>query len=340
MGVVPTHMGVDPTHIDHVGQEGERKKLPRTLRTQDIVAASHFRSKLTHKARQVLAYLDSIRCADNLEFTMPVGYGKICSVAGLNTHYLRREVLPKLTMAGLIGIVHKAMEGTTYRLHYDSAFLHLVTDDNEISADLFSAEPSAGGQQPTLPLADAELEVHSWPAWIDRDVWPWLTLEHIQQLIAKAGSEVQAQEKLSIILYNETHGPEEKRVRDRRGVLMHYLRTSQADIWANDQKYETLAMRRARQERDLALQEKALAEEAIRTRQEASRLRFVAALSEAQFAWIRQEAKTLVDQNPDYRFSQARYNLYKAEEVKLLDKWAERMSYGETVPSLEDEATS
>ena len=99
------------------------------------------------------------------------------------------------------------------------------------------------------------------PPWIARELWGGLSPETIQKLIAKAGSEAQAEEKLNIIIYNESHGPEEKRVRDRRSVLSHYLRVSQADVWPNDSNYETLALRQAREARDRALAEKALAEE-------------------------------------------------------------------------------
>ena len=150
--------------------------------------------------------------------------------------------------------------------------------------------------------------------------------------MAKAGSEAQALEKLAIILYNEAHGPKERRVRDRRAVLAHYLRTPQADIWPNDDGFETLAIRRARQERDRALQEKELAEEAWRARQEAAKARFLASLDERQLRWLKQEAKQRVDARPESKFLTSRYPLYKAEEEQAILEWMDRVDYGEHVP--------
>src|SRR5262245_30532473 len=178
-----------------------------------------------------------------------------------------------------------------------------------------------------LPGSDATL-----PSWIDREYWGWLTPEGVQQLMAKAGSEAQAQEKLDIILYNEAHGPAERRVRDRRAVLAHYLRTPHADIWPNDDGFETLALRRMRQEREQALQEKALAEEILRVRQEAAQARFLASLAETQLQWLKQEAKQRVDAQPSARFLTSRYPLYKAEESQLIHEWMDRVNYGESVP--------
>jgi hypothetical protein len=154
----------------------------------------------------------------------------------------------------------------------------------------------------------------------------------LHQLVTKVGSEAQAQEKLAIILYNETHGPSERHVRDRRAVLAYYLRTPQADIWPNDDGFETLALRHARQERDRALQEKALAEETLRVRQEAAKTRFLASLADAQIHWLKQEAKQRVDAQPSARFLTSRYPLYKAEEDQLVEEWMDRMQYGESVP--------
>jgi hypothetical protein len=42
--------------------------------------------------------------------------------------------------------------------------------------------------------------------------------------VQKAGSEELAREKLEMIIYNETHGPPERRVRNRRSVLITVLR--------------------------------------------------------------------------------------------------------------------
>ena len=48
-----------------------------------------------------------------------------------HVHYLRRNVLPKLAMIGLIGIVHKSLQGTIYHLHYDAAFFGIIAGDEE-----------------------------------------------------------------------------------------------------------------------------------------------------------------------------------------------------------------
>jgi len=175
------------------------------------------------------------------------------------------------------------------------------------------------------------------PPWVDREHWGWLTPELVHQLVAKAGTEAQAQEKLEIILYNETHGPVERHIRDRRAVLAYYLRTPQADIWPNDDGFETLALRRARQDRDRALQEKALLEEALRARQDAAKARFLTALTDAQLHWLKQEAKQRVDVQSGARFLTSRYPLYKAEEEKLIHEWMDRVDYGERVPHVTSE---
>jgi hypothetical protein len=263
-------------------------------------------------------------------YTVPVGYAHIGAAADVHQHYLRRNVLPKLAMLGLIGIVHKSLQGTIYHLHYDVAFLRMVAaDDTEMSP---ASLPALSAQmQPSVegPASDPGL-----PAWLDRECWGWLAPEMVQQLVIKAGTEVQAREKLDIILYNETHGPEERRVRDRRAVLAHYLRTPHADIWPNDEEYETLPLRQARLERDHAFQEKALAEEALRARQEAAKARFLASLTETQLQWLKCQAKERVDARPDAKFLHSRYPLYKAEEEELIREWLDRTAYGETVPHI------
>jgi hypothetical protein len=235
-------------------------------------------------------------------------------------------------MLGLIGIVHKSLQGTIYHLHYDTAFLGLVAEE-DVEPLALMPPPFLDALTPTsLPLPPPAASDTTLPLWIDRESWGWLTPEGIQQLVAKAGSETQAQEKLDIILYNETHGPTERRVRDRRAVLAHYLRTPQADIWPNDDGFETLALRRIRQEREQALQEKALAEEVLHVRQEAAQARFLASLAETQLQWLKQEAKQRVDAQPSARFLTSRYPLYKAEEEQLIHEWMDRVAYGESVP--------
>jgi hypothetical protein len=297
----------------------------------NVLAAAQLKAQLGKKARQVLSYLNSIRSIERPAYTVPVGYTQISAVVDVHSHYLRRNVLPKLAMIGLIGIVHKSLQGTIYHLHYDAAFLHIVAGEDEESSSPSLLE---GSESMPRPMSSPPVPVETLPSWVDREHWEWLTPEIVRQLVTKAGSEAQAQEKLEVVLYNEMHGPVERRVRDRRSVLAHYLRTPQADIWPNDDGFETLALRRARQERDQALQEKALAEEALRVRQEAAKARFLASLADIQLQWLKQEAKQRVDAQSSARFLNSRYPLYKAEEEQLIYEWMDRVDYGERVPHL------
>jgi hypothetical protein len=342
-----THMGVGGTHTHNkpVEPPGETSStdpvrgleihslLPAQadMRMHDVLAATQLRAQLGKKARQVLAYLNSIRSVEMPVCTVPVGYAQISAAADVHQHYLRRNVLPKLTMLGLIGIVQKQLQGTTYHLHYNGAFLRMVAADDEVMAP--AALPTLF-PSPLLPGMQAPEPGTALPDWIDREHWGWLAPGAVQHLVARAGSEAQAREKLAIILYNETHGPEERRVRDRRAVLAHYLRTPHADIWPNDDGYETLTLRQARLERDRALQEKALVEEALQARQEAATARFLASLAETQLQWLKCQAKARVDGRPDAKFLQSRYPLYKAEEEELIHEWRDRVAYGETVPHI------
>jgi hypothetical protein len=347
----PTHMGVDTTHTDKnsgltaaLPDDAQRETPKRVsavdpviqsslpnqtdVRMQDVLAATQLRAQLGKKARQVLAYLNSIRSVEMPAYSVPVGYAHIGAAADVHQHYLRRNVLPKLAMLGLIGIAHKSLQGTIYHLHYDAAFLRMVAaDDTEMSPAGFPALST----HTQLPV-EGPASVTGLPDWLDREHWGWLAPEMVQQLVMKAGTEAQAREKLDIILYNETHGPEERRVRDRRAVLAHYLRTPHADIWPNDEEYETLPLRQARLERDRAFQEKALAEEALRARQEAAKARFLASLAETQLQWLKRQAKERVDSRPDAKFLHSRYPLYKAEEEELIREWLDRAAYGERVP--------
>ena len=320
-----THMGVGATHP----QSAPISAASPERRFHEVLAATQLRAQLGKKARQVLGYLNSLRSIDTPAYTVPVGYAHISAAADVHAHYLRRNVLPKLAMMGLIGIVHKSFQGTIYSFHYDAAFVHLVAGEDAAPPTLALPDTSLStpALSPSLPEPAVAL-----PSWIDREPWGWLTPELVGQLVAKAGSEAQAQEKLAIILYNETHGDVARRVRDRRAVLAHYLRTPHADLWPNDEGFETLALRQARQERDRALHEKALAEEALRARQDAARARFLAALVDTQLQWLKQEAKRRVDSQPSARFLTSRYPLYKAEEEQLMQEWRERGDYGESVP--------
>src|SRR5262245_45729795 len=134
-----------------------------------------------------------------------------------------------------------------------------------------------------------------------------------ETLRAESGSKALAKKKLEMIVYNETHSSPERRVRSRRSVLAYYLSSPQAEIWPNDDGFETLEMRRAVWERERARREKALAEEALQARQETEQAKFAASLSEAQLRWLKHEAKRRVDANPASGFVQSRYILYKAE---------------------------
>src|SRR6266704_1518850 len=329
-GVAPTHKSLHHTH----SLQSPVYPVYTDVRIHDVLAATQLKAQLGKKARQVLSYLNSIRSVERPAYTVPVGYAHISAAAAVHPHYLRRNVLPKLAMVGLIGIVHKSLQGTIYHLHYDASFLDMVVREDEESPSLRVPEASIPIPQliPSAPELAATL-----PPWIDREHWEWLTPEIVRQLVAKAGSEAQAQEKLEMILYNETHGPVERRVRDRRSVLAYYLRTPQADIWPNDDGFETLVLRRARQERDQALQEKALAEEALHARQETAKARFLTSLGDAQLQWLKQEAKRRVDAQPDARFLTSRYLLYKAEENQLILEWMDRVDYGESVPYIMSE---
>jgi hypothetical protein len=181
----------------------------------------------------------------------------------------------------------------------------------------------------------------SLPEWVDHQNWGTLPPDTIQHLIDKAGSEEQAREVLEIIVYNETHGPERSRVRNRLSVLSRYLNSPNVQIWPADDGYETISLRNARLERDRALKEKALAEEALKARQEERRLRFLATLSNSQMAWIRREAKNAVDHSPGSRQGFIKPSTllshYKTEEEKLITEWLERTAYGEVVPSVDGE---
>jgi hypothetical protein len=324
MGLPNPHRGGSetPTH-GLIGPRGGSQELG-ALGFTDIVAATQLSSRLGVKARQVVGYLNSIRSLEHDSYTVPVGYGQISMAARVDPDYLRRKVLPKLAMLGLIGVARKSLEGTIYHLPYGPDYLRVVAGELiEEGRVLTSMQEAPAVSEPSA----------TWPDWLDRQQWGWLSSENIRRLVEKAGSDVQAQEKLEIITYNETHGPLGQRVRNRRSVLAHYLSSPQAELWPNDDGFETVAMRQARMERDRAQREKALAEEALKVRKEAQKAQFCSLLSEDQQQWIKQEAKRAVDVRPDSRFLKSRYPLYKAEEDRLVEEWMDRVGYGEVVPS-------
>ncbi|MBI3304328.1 MAG: hypothetical protein HYZ72_19860 [Deltaproteobacteria bacterium] len=298
-----------------------------------MVVATQLGSQLGKKARQVLGYLNGIRSLDHEAYTVPVGYGQISVAAGVDADYLRRKVLPKLAMLGLIAIARKSLDGTIYHLPHGADYLQIIAGEAVESEKRLlptqRRESPESGEQSTV-----------FPDWIDREQWSWLSPESIRRLVEKAGSEARAKEKLEIIAYNETHGSPEQRVRNRRSVLAHYLTSPRAELWPNDNGFETIEMKQARLERDRARTEKALAEEALLARQEADRTRFFASLSESQLRWLKQEAKRQVDARPDSKFLKSRYPLYKAEEEKLIGEWIDRTAYGEKVPDAERDPDS
>jgi hypothetical protein len=251
--------------------------------------------------------------------------------AGVDPDYLRRKVLPKLAMLGLIGVARKSLEGTIYHLPYGTDYLQVVAGEPLINEEGRLSEAKPKDPDPSEPAA-------AWPDWLDRQQWGWMSPESIRRLVEKAGSEMQAREKLEIVAYNETHGAPGQRVRNRRAVLAHYLSSPQAELWPNDDGFETLAIRQARVERDRAQREKALAEEALKARQATQKAQFQSSLSADQLQWIKQEAKRLVDARPDSKFLTSRYPLYKAEEERLVEEWMDRVEYGETVPSVTGES--
>jgi len=156
-----------------------------------------------------------------------------------------------------------------------------------VTGELSIHEPNAASSKPSaLQESDLDREVSqadlaALPDWIARERWGWLSLESVRRLVQKAGSEDLASKKLEMILYNETHGPLERRVRSRGSVLAYDLSSPQAEIWPNDDGFETLERRKAIWEQDRARREKALAEEALQVRQEADQATLMASLSEA-----------------------------------------------------------
>jgi len=293
----------------------------------DVVAASHVGAKMGLKARQVLAYLNSVRSSEFEACTIPVGYSQISFAVSVDLDYLRRKVIPKLAMLGLIAIARKSLDGTVYHFPHSRDYIAAVTGES------FPPNESSSSVNESF-LAEETVETSLWPDWIDKDRWGWLSFESIRRLIQKAGTEAQAREKLDIIVYNETHGAPHQRVRNRRSVLAHYLALPQAEIWPNDDEFETLAVKQNRLERERVQKEKVLAEATLKARRDTQRARFSASLSEAQVQWIKQEAKRTVDARPESKMLNSRYPLYKAEEDRLLEEWMDRSGYGEVVPSV------
>ena len=320
--------GADADKADHRAERPATQV--RGLPLADVVTAMRLGGQLGKKACQVLAYLNTMRSPNHESYTIPVGYGQISGAAGIDAHYLRRKVLPKLAMLGLIGVARKSLDGTIYHFLHGPDFVSVVTGE-------LTVEQARTVADEAVDLPEAGDNATALPEWIERERWGWLSPESVRRLVQKAGSEELASEKLEMILYNETHGPPERRVRNRRSVLAYYLSSPQAEIWPNDDGFETLEMRRVIWERERARREKALAEEALQARQEAEQAKFVAALAEGQLRWIKREAKRRVDAKPAANFLQSRYPLYKAEEEQLIQEWRDRAGYGECVPVAQEE---
>jgi hypothetical protein len=297
---------------------------PVTLQLADIVSATQLGAEIGAKARLVLDYLNNVRSMEQLAYTVPVGYRQISETVGVDSDYLRRKVLPKLAMLGVIAVARKTLQGTIYHLPHAHSYIQAVVGRSNTLTAQITVEGQGGVSQTG--------EQSSFPEWIDRELWGTLSLDSIERLIEKAGSETQAQEKLDIIIYNETHGSATQRVRNRKSVLAHYLSSPHAELWPNDDKFETLEMRKAKNERERARKEKALAEEAILARQEANKTQFVASLSQSQIQWLRKEAKRQVDLRSDSRFVSSKYPLYKAREEELIAEWMDRSAYEEKIP--------
>jgi len=324
----------------HANQEtaeskGSAHNLSLTLPTPEIVAAIQIGAQLGQKAKAVLGYLNSIRSLESEAYTVPVGYSQISSAAQIDGDYLRRKVLPKLAMLGLIGIARKGLSGTIYYLPYPGEYLKAVSsvgDNGQLLSGNIPARTPVEISEDTVASSISSVNHYE---WLDKEFWGWLSEESIQRLVNRAGSEAKAKEKLDIILYNENHGAPEKRVRNRRSVLAHYLSSTGADIWPNDGGFETLEVKQLRQDRDRAKEEKALAEEALRERQGAAKAQFLSLLNDAQMRWLKQEAKRRVDVRPEAKIVTSRYPLYKAEEESLTCEWTDRVEYGESVPEAE-----
>jgi hypothetical protein len=69
---------------------------------------------------------------------------------------------------GLPGIGQKQLQGATYHLHNDSAFLRLVASDNEAEA---SAELPTLSPPPSFPGVLAPESVTALLDWVERGHW-------------------------------------------------------------------------------------------------------------------------------------------------------------------------
>lgn len=301
---------------------------------EERIQAVKIGAKLGEKFRAVLLYLNSIRNLQDPNVTVRVGYSRIAERAGVNGDYLRHKILPGLMMRGILSVVDKGLNGTVYRLEYPFSVISLIIGEDEGSDETLPLSMRTETRRPPAPVGKEEKPAGELPPWVDREHWGTLNTMMIERLVERAGSIERAQEVLSILVYNETHGPDHMRVRNRLAVLTRYLQSRDREIWPNDKGFETLAVRQAKQDLEEAKRLKDLAEQAIRDKREAQLLAFRAALTDEQMAWIRNESKTRVSNQPGQHFLKDKFVLYKAEEDSLVEEWLERAQYGEEVPTL------
>jgi len=289
--------------------------------------ALYIAGQLSEKTKRTLAYLNSIRNPAHPHYTLRVGQATIASRISASSSGVQKRIIPTLERAGLLIKADPRINGTIYQLTQADAFIRAIVEDlRPATLPLPISAPHLAAYLPEDPAL---------PEWLDASVWP-INAEMYQQLLQRTGSEESAHETLQILLYNKSHGENKSRVRDHMRVLKAFLSNPTMAIWPNDEGYDTLAVRRARIERDQATAQKTLMEEAFKVQQEERMLRFQTQLTEAQWTWIRSEAKRIVDSAPkaeqEFMSSRTRLMLYKTREDELLDEWLERTTYGETVP--------
>ncbi len=301
---------------------------------EDRIQAVKIGARLGDKFRAVLLYLNSIRNLQDPNVTVRVGYSRIAERAGVNGDYLRHKILPGLMMRGILSVVDKGLNGTVYRLEYPFSVISLIIGEAEGSDETLPLAMRVENRPSPVPGDKAEKTGGELPSWVDREHWSTLNSMMIERLVERAGSIERAQEILSILVYNETHGAEHMRVRNRLAVLTRYLQSRDMEIWPNDKGFETLAIRQAKHDVEEARQLKDLADQAIREKREAQLLSFRAGLTEEQMEWIRNESKTRVSNQPGQHLLKDKFVLYKAEEDSLIEEWMERAQYGEEVPTV------
>ncbi len=291
-------------------------------------------ARLGDKFRSVLMYLNTIRNLQDPDVTVRVGYSRIAERSEVNSDYLRHKILPGLMMRGILSVVDKGLNGTVYRLEHSFSVISLIVGESEGSEETLPLSMRVDNTRSSGRHAEEEPSTIELPAWVDREHWGTLNAMMAQRLVERSGSIERAQEILAILLYNETHGSEHMRVRNRLAVLTRYLQNREMEIWPNDKGFETLAIRQAKQDVDESKRLKELAEQAIKEKREAQLLTFRASLTDEQMVWIREESKRRVHNQRGQHFLKDKFVLYKAEEESFIEEWLERSQYGETVPTV------